>query len=202
MPASSAQNFVPLEEYLEREERAEYKSEYFDGEVFPMFSATPQHAMIVANVAGALWQPLRRKPCRLYTSELRLRVTPTGLYTYPDVMVVCGGLQLVEGRNDTVTNPVAIVEVLSPSTQDYDRGQKFEHYRTLPTLIDYLTISQEKPHVEHWTRQAANRWLLVEFADLGQSIELSSLGCVLPLTEIYDKIEWQAPATPLQPAQV
>lgn len=191
MSAHPSTTFVTLEEYLERELHAEFKNEYFNGEIFPMFAVTPQHAAIVANVIGEIRLQLKGKPCRVYSSELRLRVTPTGLYTYPDMMVICGDLQLVEGRTDTVMNPVLIVEVLSKSTQDYDRGQKFEHYRTLSSLIDYLTVAQDDPHVVHYTRQSANSWLLVDFADLGQSIALGSISCVLPLAEVYDKIDWQ-----------
>jgi len=105
-------------------------------------------------------------------------------------MVICGDLQLAEGRKDTVMNPVLIVEVLSESTRDYDRGQKFQHYRTLPSLSDYLTVAQDRPYVEHWTRQSPNSWLLVEFSDISQSIPLASISCILPLAEVYDKIEW------------
>ena len=185
--------FVTPEEYLERELQADYKSEYFNGEVFAMAGGTPPHAAIIINVAGELRQRLKGKPCQVY-SDLRLRVAPTGLYTYPDAMVICGDLQLAEGRKDTVMNPVLIVEVLSESTQDYDRGQKFQHYRTLPSLIDYLTIAQDRPHIEHWTRQSPTSGLLTEFADLGQVIPLASINCILPLAEIYDKIEWTTAA--------
>jgi len=191
--SANATTFVTPEEYLEQELQADYKSEYFNGEVFAMAGGTPPHAAIIINVAGELRQRLKGKPCQVY-SDLRLRVALTGLYTYPDTMVVCGDLQLAEGRKDTVMNPVLIVEVLSESTRDYDRGQKFEHYRKLPSLSDYLTVAQDRPFVEHWTRQSPNSWLLVEFADLGQSIPLASISCILPLAEIYDKIEWTSPA--------
>ena len=125
---------------------------------------------------------------------MRLRVTPTGLYTYPDVMVICGDVEYAAEQEDTVLNPTVIVEVLSPSTQDYDRGRKFQQYRTLPSLIDCLFVAQDRPHVEHWTRQSSNSWLLVEFSDLAQSIPLASISCILPLAEVYDKIEWTTAA--------
>jgi Uma2 family endonuclease len=186
--------FVTPEEYLELELEAEYKSEYFNGEIFAIARPSARHTWIVTNVSGGFWQQLKGKPCRVASNELRLRVTPTGLYTYPDVMVICGNVEVAAEQNDTVLNPVVIVEVLSKSTQDYDRGQKFEHYRTLPSLIDYLTVAQDRPHVVHYTRQSEHSWLLEEFADLGQSIPLPSIGCVLPLAEVYDKIDWTNPS--------
>lgn len=180
--------FVTLEEYLEHELQSEERNEYFKGEVFPMAHASERHALIVTNVAATLWQQTKAKPCRVYSSGLRLRVTPTGLYTYPDVVVICGNVEVAD-QKDTVLNPVVIVEVLSPSTKDYDRGQKFQHYRRLPSLIDYLMVAQDEPRVEHWTRQSENLGLLADFAGLGQVIQLASIDCILPLAEIYDKIE-------------
>jgi Uma2 family endonuclease len=119
-----------------------------------------------------------------------LRVSPTGLYTYPDVMVVCGEPEFADDQKDTLLNPIAIIEVLSESTRDYDRGQKFQHYRALPSLVDYLIVGQDEPHIEHYVRQPEHRWLLAEFSGLAESISLQSIGCVLALAEIYDKIEW------------
>jgi Uma2 family endonuclease len=194
MSAHPSNPFVTLEEYLERELDSEEKNEYFNGEIFAVARPSARHAWIVTNVGGSLWQQLRGKPCRVSSSEVRLRVTPTGLYTYPDAMVICGTVEVAAEQKDTVLNPALIVEVLSPSTRDYDRGQKFEHYRTLPLLADYLTIAQDKPHIEHYTRQSPNSWLLVEYADLGQSIPLASIDCILPLAEVYDKIEWTTEA--------
>jgi len=182
--------FVSPEEYLEQERLADCKSEYFQGEVFAMAGASPRHVWIVANIVAEFRQQLKGKPCRVSASDLRLRVTPGGLYTYPDVMVICGDAQFADDQKDTVLDPVLIVEVLSESTRDYDRGRKFQHYRQLPSLIEYLMIEQDQPHIEHLTRQPENHWDFVELDDLAQSIELTSIGCVLPLTEVYDKIEW------------
>lgn len=128
----------------------------------------------------------------MYASDLRLRVTSAGLYTYPDVMVVCGDVQFADDRKDTVLNPAVLIGVLSESTRDYDRGRKFEYYRTLPSLREYLTVAQDKPHIEHWMRQEEDRGMFVEFHNLGQTIPLESIACTLPLTEIYDKIDWAA----------
>lgn len=181
--------FVTPEEYLERELESEEKNEYFNGEVFAVARPSARHALIVTNVVVEFGQQLKKKPCRVYSSEARLRITPTGLYTYPDVMVICGNVEVAAEQKDTMLNPVVIVEVLSPSTKDYDRGQKFQHYRTLPSLIDYLMVAQDEPRVEHWTRQSENLGLLADFAGLGQVIQLASIDCILPLAEIYDKIE-------------
>ena len=188
--SSQATTFLSPAQYLEQERLAERKSEYFRGEMFAMSGASPRHVSIVTNLVGWFWQRLKGTPCRVYSTDLRLRVTPAGLYTYPDVMVLCGDAQFADDQKDTVLNPVLIVEVLSKSTRDYDRGRKFQHYRTLPSLVEYLTVAQDQPHIEHWTRQQENRWLLAEFGNPGQSIHLASIGCVLPLAEVYEKIEW------------
>jgi len=178
------------EEYLEQERRAEYKSEYLAGEVFAMAGASRRHGLIVTNLIAELRQQLKGKPCEVYSGDLRLRVTPAGLYTYPDVMVVCADVQFADDQKDTVLNPVVLIEVLSESTSDYDRGRKFEFYRTVPSLREYLTVAQDKPHIEHWTRQQEDSGSLVEFNNLSQAIRLASIECILPLREIYDKVEW------------
>jgi len=188
--SSQPTTFVSPEEYLEQERLAERKSEYLQGEVFAMGGASPRHVWIVANILAEFRQQLKGKPCRVSASDLRLRVTPGRLYTYPDVMVICGEAQFADDQKDTVLNPILIVEVLSESTRDYDRGKKFQDYRKLPSLIEYLMIEQDEPHIEHCTRQRENHWDFVEIDDLAHSIELTSVGCILPLTEVYDKIEW------------
>jgi Uma2 family endonuclease len=185
--------FLTEAEYLEQERRAEYKSEYFQGETFAMAGASPRHALIITNLVRELSLLLKKKPCLVYSNDLRLRVSPTGLYTYPDVMVVCGDARYADDQKDTVLNPVLIVEVLSESTRDYDRGRKFQHYRALSSLAEYLTVAQDAPHIEHCTRQPEGRWLLAEYSDPAQSIQLASIGCALSLAEVYDKIEWSAP---------
>ncbi len=190
--STEPKTFLSPEEYLEQERRAGQKSEYFQGETFAMAGASQRHALIVTNLVGEFRQQLKGKPCEVYSSDLRLRVEATGLYTYPDVMVVCGNPQFADDQKDTLLNPVIIIEVLSESTRDYDRGQKFQHYRALASVMEYLTVAQSEPHVEYCSRQAENRWLLTEFSGLEQSIPLASIHCVLRLAEIYDKIEWAA----------
>ena len=187
--STQAKTFLTEAEYLELERQTDDRNEYFGGEMFAMSRGTAWHAWIIGNVVRELGQQLKRKPCRVSPSEVRLK-TPAGLFTYPDVMVVCGDPQFADDRKDTLLNPVVIVEVLSPSTRDYDRGQKFQFYRSVPSLAEYVAVAQDTPHVELYTRQTDHRWLLTEFEDLGQSVELSSIGCVLPLSEVYDKIDW------------
>jgi Uma2 family endonuclease len=177
-------------EYLELERKAEFKSEYFHGEMLAMAGASRRHALIVTNLVGELSQQLKAIPCIVYASNLRLQVAPSGFYTYPDAMVLCGEALFADDQEDTVQNPNLIVEALSDSTRDYDRGRKFQHYRTLPSLREYLTIEQDAPHIERWTRQLEDRWLLTEFSFLSQSVQLSSVSCVLSFTEVYDKVKW------------
>ncbi len=180
------------EEYLAIERKAEYKSEYFNGEMFAMSGASERHVSIVANLVYLLVGQLRGRPCKAYASDMRVRVSPTGLYTYPDVVVVCGQAQFADEQQDTLLNPTLIVEVLSESTKDYDRGGKFEHYRSLASLSEYVLITQDKHHVEHFVRQSDNRWLLSETNRLEDTIHLSSIDCDLVLAEVYDKLELPA----------
>src|SRR5947209_6275225 len=189
--ASLPKTFLTPEEYLEQERRAEFKSEYFQGETSAMAGGSERHGLIQGNVFAALHQQFRGRPRRVYASDLRLKTPPPPLFTYPDVMVICGQPQFGDDRTDTVVNPVLIVEVLSPSTRDYDRGLKFEVYRKLPSLREYVTVAQDKPHIEHWCRSENGRWQLLEVEDLEGVIKFDSVGCVLPLTEIYDKVDWQ-----------
>lgn len=177
------------EEYLERERRTEQKSEYLNGEIYAMGGASPRHVLIVTNVVAELRNQLKHRPCLVYSTDLRVWVSPEGLYTYPDVVVVCDKPQFSDQRGDTLTNPVLIVEVLSKSTSNYDRGEKFEQYRLLASLKEYVLIAQHKHHVEHFVRQADNTWLLSETNQLADTVALISIGCHLQLAEIYDKVD-------------
>jgi len=173
-----------LEEYLELERSTREKHEFFRGEIFDMGGASAVHNLIVANVIGEMRQYFRRKPCQVYPSDLRVKVSPTGLYTYPDVVVVCGQPQF-EQPGETLLNPTLLVEVLSESSEAYDRGKKSEQYRTLLSLTDYLLIAQDRVLVEHYSRQPEERWLLHAANRLEDTMAIASLGCELPLSEIY-----------------
>jgi Uma2 family endonuclease len=181
-------NYTP-EEYLALERQAEYKSEYFNGEIFAMTGASRRHNLVAGNVLASLHTQLRNRPCEIYPSDMRVKVSPTGLFTYPDVVIVCGEPIFDDKQRDTLLNPTVLVEVLSKSTASYDRGEKFEHYRKLDSLAEYLVIAQNKYHVEHYIRQPDNRWLLSETDDIQKTIHLSSIECDLALADIYDKVE-------------
>lgn len=176
------------EDYLAIERSADYKSEYLDGEIFAMGGASPQHSLIVGNVVRELGIQLKKRPCRVHPSDLRVKVSPTGLYTYPDIVVVCGEAKFDDNQKDTLLNPKVLIEVLSDSTEGYDRGKKFEHYRKLESLSEYVLIDQKQYQVECYLRQPDNRWLLTETSNPQGSIRLNSIDCELDLAEIYDKV--------------
>src|SRR5215469_4449374 len=192
---SAQPTFLTPAEYLELERRAEYKSEYLQGEMYAMAGASRRHSLIVTNLLREISQQLKGKSCEVHGGDLRLRVTAAGLYTYPDVVVACGEIQFADDQKDTILNPVLLIEVLSESTRDYDRGRKFEYYRTLPSLREYLTVAQDEPHVEQYTRQNGGQWLISEFSKMSETIRLVSFPGVLPLTEAYDKVEWTGSVT-------
>ena len=176
------------QQYLARERQAETKSEYLRGEMFAMSGASREHNLVATNVSRELSTQLRDRECEVYPSDMRVKVSSTGLYTYPDVTVACDEPKFEDAQVDTLLNPRVIVEVLSPSTADYDRGGKFSHYRRLPSLQEYLLISQDVPLVEHYVRQGPDQWQLTEQRSLDAVIALPSIQCRLPLAEIYLKV--------------
>ncbi len=190
MSAQTQTSYLTPQEYLAMERRAQYKSEYFDGEIFAMPGASPAHNKITTNIVGELYSQFKKRPCHVYANDLRVKVSPTGLYTYPDIVALCGVPRFDDDQQDTLLNPTVIIEVLSDSTQAYDRGKKFQHYRTLESLQEYLLIAQEECHVEHYVRQSENEWLLTEANDLAAVMHLAAIQCQLALTDIYDKVEW------------
>lgn len=188
MSLQTRRRFTP-EEYLALERRSDTKSEYFAGEIFAMGGASRWHNLIVTNCVRELSLQLKGRPCRVYPSDMRVKVSPTGLYTYPDVVVACGAEQFDDEQKDTLLNPIVLIEVLSESTEAYDRGGKFEQYRKLDSLAEYLLIAQDKPHVEHYVRQANGQWLFSDLSGLGGVVQLPSIECSLALAEVYDKVE-------------
>lgn len=186
------QKYYSSEEYLTLEEAADYKSEYYQGEIFAMSGASVNHNRIAGNVHAALNNAFDAKPCEAFMGDVRLLVKKNGLYTYPDVMVVCGQLEFAEGRTDTLTNPIVIVEVLSKSTQDYDRGAKFELYRAIETLQDYVLIDQARIHVEYFRKLEDGRWLLQEFNQLEAILRIEAVGVEIPLSRVYQRVEWES----------
>ena len=186
--ASQPKTFLTPEQYLEIERKAEYKSEYFQGETFVMAGGSPSHNQLGPNLIGEL-RPQTRGRCRLYSSDMRIRVPATGLYTYADVIAVCGKPQLEDDHRDVLLNPVLIVEVLSPSTESYDRGRKFEHYRSIETLQQYLLLSQDRVHMELFTRQPSGPWMLTDATGPDQTVELTSIGCRISLADVYEDVD-------------
>ncbi|HKV42061.1 MAG TPA: Uma2 family endonuclease [Blastocatellia bacterium] len=183
-----------IEDYLAFDRASHSKNEYLDGTVYAMGGATARHVQIVGNVARELGNQLRDKPCVVYSTDLRVQVSHGGLYAYPDAVVVCGEPAFIDDQLDTLTNPVLIVEVLSDSTKNYDRGEKFERYRTIRSFREYLLITQDKIHIEQYVRQDDNSWVLREKHSLNDIIEPTSVGCRIPVTEIYLKISIKDPA--------
>ncbi|MEI6778909.1 MAG: Uma2 family endonuclease [Chloroflexales bacterium] len=176
-------------EYLDHERASITKSEYYDGHVYAMTGAKEPHNLIAGNVIASLHGQLRRKPCRVYPSDMRVKVVQTGLNTYPDVVVLCGVPQFVDEKHDTITNPIVIIEILSPSTERYDRGMKFRHYRSIETLRDYILIAQDRQHIEHYTRHENGQWLFEETSINEERISIQSIECVLSLEDTYEKVE-------------
>jgi Uma2 family endonuclease len=177
------------QEYLARERAATEKSEYVNGEIYAMAGASEWHNLIAVNLLFAFKGQLRERPCKTYTSDMRVKVSETGMYTYPDVTVACGDVQFEDAHHDTLLNPTLIVEVLSPSTENYDRGKKFARYRKIASLTDYLLVAQDRIHVEHFVRQGP-WWRFSEYDDPAATFDLTAIGCRLTLRDIYDHISF------------
>jgi Uma2 family endonuclease len=178
-------------EYLELEVASEERHEYIDGLIIPMTGGLPNHNQIYLNLAGKLNYDLRKQPYRVFMTDQRLAIPQKGIYTYPDIMIIKGEIQLETGRKDTVTNPLIIIEVLSKSTSSYDRVEKFAAYRTLTTFQEYLLIDQYIVHIEKFLKTEANKWIFSEIDDLEATIQLESLEFEIPLTEVYDKVNFE-----------
>ena len=186
--STASEPYVTPEQYLALERRAETKSEYVNGRVYALAGASRAHILITGNVARSLGNQLRGRPCETYVSDMRVKVSPTGLYTYPDVVALCEPPQLEDAYVDTLLNPAVIVEVLSESTERYDRGEKFAHYRRLPSLREYVLVAKDRARVEHYARQG-EQWVLTELADLDASCALPTIGCALALRDVYERVD-------------
>lgn len=175
------------EEYLALDREADCKSEYVAGDIFAMGGASPKHVLIAGNTAGEFRNRLRDTACQVYSADLRIQAKANNAYHYPDVAIVCGRPEYRDAKKDTVTNPLIIVEVLSPATQSYDRGDKFVSYRRLASLREYILIAQETCHVEHYVRTEEG-WAFTEIADCQGELAVPTLGISIPLAEIYAKV--------------
>ena len=186
---ASAQALLTPEEYLAKERKALTKSEYRDGQMHALPGASRKHNLITVNVTGEFYIQLRTRSCEVYPSDMRVKVSAAGLYTYPDVIVVCDEPRFDDTHFDTLLNPTVLIEVLSPSTAAYDRGEKFASYQKLDSLCEYVLISQDRVRVEHYLRQT-HGWDLTEFQSLSDVFQLVSIGCELSLQAIYAKVEF------------
>ncbi len=178
------------EQYLELDRKADYRSEYVNGEILAMAGASREHNRITLNIGASLTGQLRGKPCEPFTSDLRVLGRTTGSYLFPDVVVGCEPLEFADSSLDILLNPVVIMEVLSPTTEADDRSWKFAHYRRLATLTDFVMLSQYQAFGEHYTRQADDQWVLTELSGLEAVLRLPSIGCELPLATIYERVEF------------
>lgn len=182
--ASLPTTYLTAEQYLEIERAAEIKSEFHDGQMFAMAGGTLAHSFLANRMGGILDGQLPRG-CRAFNADLRIHVAAEGLYTYADCSVICGKPEYLEGHKDLAANPVLIVEVLSPATEAYDRGKKFEMYRTIPSFQEYLLVHQDRPRVEHYSRQDSGGWLLREYAGAEASAPVERLGLEIGLGALY-----------------
>jgi Uma2 family endonuclease len=179
-------------EYLEFERSSTVKHEFRNGEVCAMTGASWEHNMIFGATFASLFTQLRDTSCTVNPSDQRIKVMATGLMTYPDISVVCGEPRFAGGEFDTLINPIAIIEILSKTTEAYDRGEKFQHYREIETLQDYLLISQDKARIEGYSRQTDGKWMLTDAVGLDTTFEIASIDCKLALADVYAKISFPA----------
>jgi Uma2 family endonuclease len=186
--AANPKTKYSVDEYLAFEHQSDTKHEYFAGEIVALAGASFEHNLIVGNSYASLHTQLRRRPCAVLPSDQRLRVSPHGPLTYPDIMVVCGQPQFTDERPDTLTNPTVIIEVLSPSTEGDDRGRKAKHYRTIESLQEYVLIAQDEYRIEQYVRAENGWWRFTEATELGAAIHLASIECTLSLADVYERV--------------
>ncbi|MEN9230547.1 MAG: Uma2 family endonuclease [Thermostichus sp. DG02_5_bins_236] len=183
---------TPPQDYLTQERQAKFKSEYIDGDVVAMTGASRQHNLISLNIAASLHSQLRYRPCEIYMGDMRVAVDQEEFYTYPDIVVACEDPQFLDGELDTLLNPTLLIEVLSPSTASYDRGEKFSRYRQLSSLQEYLIVAQSTPALEHYRKQNEREWILIDITDCEALVELPSIQCQLAMRDIYEKVNFDS----------
>lgn len=189
MSALVKRKFTP-EEYLMIERKAQYKSEYLDGEIYAMTGASPKHNRITTNLVFLLESQLRKRPCNVYSSDMRVRTSRKGLYAYPDVVVTCGEEKFADDEKDVLLNPIVLIEVLSDSTENYDRTDKLFRYQQIPSLMAYLMVSQKKYEVTYYIkRNDGEEWSYRIVTDTEDNIKLDAIKCELSVKEIYAKVE-------------
>lgn len=190
--AENPKSLLTEQAYLEQERKAEFKSEYLNGEIFAMAGGTLRHASIISDFAGELRNHLRGSSCRTLTQDMRVCIPSGKLYTYPDILAFCGTPAFLDETEDALLNPVLIVEVLSDSTRNYDLGGKFDLYRMIPTLLEYVTVEQNAIHIVTRQRQNDGSWLLRDYVDSDEALPLSSVHVSLSVAEIYRNVPFAA----------
>jgi Uma2 family endonuclease len=178
------------QEYLVSERDSEQKHEFYRGEMFAMGGASFAHNQITTNIGTLVNTLLRNRDCAVTLNDLRVKITATGLYTYPDVVVTCESPKFEDEESDTLLNPQVIMEVLSKSTESYDRGKKFEHYRQIESLREYVLVAQDRPQIERFSRQADRHWLLDEASGLDAALHLTTIDVTLKLADVYAKVQF------------
>ena len=181
-------DFLTATEYLEIERKSEVRSEYIAGRMYAMSGASRRHNLIAGNLHGEIREQLRGRDCEAYIADMRVKVTPAGMYTYPDIAAVCGDARFEDAHVDTLLNPTVIIEVLSESTEAYDRGEKFAQYRRVESLLEYVLVAQDRVRVEHYRREGSE-WILSEINEPMGTLHLASIDCHVGLEAIYEKIE-------------
>jgi Uma2 family endonuclease len=189
--ASNPVSNLTEEQYLAIERAAEFKSEFLDGVMYAMSGGSPQHSSLAVSIVAELYGMLRGSECHVFNSDLRVRAS-SRMYTYPDVSVVCGKPLLADDQKDVLLNPIVIFEILSPSTELYDRGMKFQLYRTIPSLREYILVDQNKVQIEQYIHQDASTWILRDHQGLDAELKLDSIGASLPLRLIYDRVDLES----------
>ena len=190
MSSTAAQTYLTPEEYLTWERKADIKHEYLRGAIIAMSGASRAHSLIVTNISGELYIQLKGGRCEVHTNDMRVRTSPETSYFYPDVVVVCDNPRFEDSTFDTLLNPIVLVEVPSPSTQSYDRGEKFKHYQQLASLREYILVSQDEVGVERYRRQG-REWQPTEFRSLEDVLSFTSIDCELSLEDIYRRVEFR-----------
>ncbi|GAB4194310.1 MAG: Uma2 family endonuclease [Roseiflexaceae bacterium] len=183
-----------VEEYLRIERGGATKHEYHHGEIYALAGSSATHNLIQVNLLISLGSQLRRRPCTVYPSDMRLRIPRSPIYVYPDVSIVCGQAEFEDAEMDILLNPTVIIEILSDSTERYDRGKKFQLYRSIPSLQEYILVAQDEVHLDRFVRQPDGNWLLISYEAIGDLVHLDAIDCNLALEDVYDKVALDNPA--------
>lgn len=189
MSTQPTSTYLTPEQYLEIERKAEFKSEYFGGEMFAMSGAKRAHNLVAGNAFSELHRQFRQRQCQVYMADMRVQIPAAEMYTYPDIAAVCGEARFLDDQQDALLNPSLIVEVLSPSTEAFDRSLKFEYYKTVESVREYLLIAQDRIHADLYIRQSDGGWLLTSSDRLEDTVTLHSVGATLCLADLYEKVE-------------